>query len=108
MEPNEIMMSLRGTAARWEAMHPIICVGQLRVHDALNDAADCIERLQAELEASKRREREAVEDIREIDRFNGKCLRCKSWNGARCKRGYSVNASFCHDWQWRGSEQEGE
>ena len=67
-------------------------------------AADLIESLQAQLAASQRREQAAVEDIHEIDRFNGKCFRCKSWNGVRCKRGYSVNASFCNDWQWRGPQ----
>lgn len=57
-----------------------------------------IERLQKELDA-------AVADIHEADRFRGHCFRCKSWNGTRCKRGYSVNASFCNDWQWRGAER---
>jgi len=62
-------------------------------------------RLKSELSASQARERAAVEDIHEIDRFNGKCFRCKSWNGVRCKRGYSVNVSFCNDWQWRGPQE---
>ncbi len=65
-----------------------------------------IEKLTARAEQAERERDAAVEDIHEIDRFNGKCFRCKSWNGVRCKRGYSVNASFCNDWQWRGPQDE--
>jgi len=88
------------------------------------DAADEIERLQKELvdynhlqkvvdgqaKQNARLQKEldaAVADIYEADRFRGHCFRCKSWNGTRCKRGYSVNASFCNEWQWRGRESEG-
>lgn len=121
MEPNEVMMGLRGVAARWKALHPIIGVGQLRVHDALSDAADCIEKLQAELEASQRRERAALSDMkvmalamRESEELSeGCCFACaydaQNLSGdvilayGECP-GYNVDECF----DWRGPEQEGE
>ena len=38
-----IVANLRRAADKWEKNHPIIGVGELRVHDALRDAARCIE-----------------------------------------------------------------
>ncbi len=38
-----IVANLRREADKWEKNHPIIGVGELRVHEALRDAARCIE-----------------------------------------------------------------
>ena len=110
MKPNEIALSLRGAATKWEATHPIIGVGQLRVHDALNDAADCIEKLQAELESSQRRERAAVEDLKRHRKY--KCDACRFSGGVTayspCRDCQSPISNFGDGWEWRDPEQEGE
>lgn len=42
-----IVNNLRLAADRWENSHPVIGVGELRVHEALRDAARCIEQTSA-------------------------------------------------------------
>lgn len=109
MEPNEIALSLRGAATKWEARHPIIGVGQLRVHDALNDAADCIEKLQAELEVSQRQLMAAAEDLKMVCISGETCVACKyccsMGDGFPCRIG-----EWClgEKWQWRGPREAGE
>ena len=44
-----IVRNLRNAADKWEQNHPIIGVGELRVHEALRDAARCIEETSAKV-----------------------------------------------------------
>lgn len=44
-----IVMHLSSAADRWERTHPIIGLGELRVHDALRDAVRCIKETSAKV-----------------------------------------------------------
>lgn len=72
------------------------------------EASKIIKELKSRAEKAEARAEAAINEIRDIDKLSGKCIRCKSWNGVRCKRGYSVNASFCNDWEWRGVQDKPE
>lgn len=72
---------------------------------------DCIEQLQAELEASKRREIAAVEDLKHLADMGGECYGCKHYDGIRCDHAiYRVtcNTETDNHYEWRGPEREGE
>ena len=64
----------------------------------INDAADLIESLQAQLTASQRRADAAVEDLREHAAFAATC------NRYGC--GYDCQSPRCPGWQWRGPQDE--
>lgn len=78
-----------------------------RLTKELDSANESNKRLDEECRMLINERDAAVNDIRWLDKNSGCCYRCKSWNGKRCKRGYSVNASFCNDWQWRGLRKGG-
>lgn len=121
MEPNEIVRALR-------IYHQSLTPYQLgnEFADAINDGADCIEKLQAELEASRRRERAAVEDLHGLhttcmsigdscpecgdqidDLIDAACYFCKK-NGVSCWVETPGNENKCAAFEWRRPEQEGE
>ena len=61
----DLIEQLRIVATRWERENPIIGVGNLRYCDALRDAADAIEKQEAE-NAHLRRERDAAVAVMKI------------------------------------------
>jgi len=89
MNADEIVKELRVAAVKWEDKHKFIGTGELRVHDALNDAADMIESLQAQLlqktqqlAASQRRAQDARNELcqkcgRYREAHNGACDGCR-------------------------------
>lgn len=67
--------------------------------------------LVADLEASKRRESAAVEDLKHLADMGGECYGCKHYDGIRCDHAiYRVtcNTETDNHYEWRGPEQEGE
>lgn len=107
MEPNEIVRALK-------------CCGTVDVQgcdkcpfeycgpecDALcGNAADCIEWLQAELEASKRRESAAVDSLTRMANGYKDCGDCAYIGNSIGKCEYQ-HTGDCY--KWRGPEQEGE
>ena len=71
------------------------------------DAADLVESLQAQLAASQRREKAAVEDLK---RFSACCQCNANIDGSCCDMfdGTAENKYFCSNWQWRGPQEAGE
>ena len=67
----------------------------------MREAADLIESLQANLAASQRREKSAVEDARQ----GSVCRTCHYLNNG-CEP-LNLDAG-CHKWQWRGPQEAGE
>ena len=62
-----------------------------------------VDRLQAALSESQRRERAAVEDLK---RFSACCQCNANIDGSCCDMfdGTAENKYFCSNWQWRGPE----
>lgn len=138
MNADEIVRELRAAAAKWEAKNKFIGTGELRVHDALNDAADLIESLQAEvakwkerhnqaalnfqqenrenqnlqaqLAESQRRERAAVEDMTKLaTKPITPCHSCSKTCLFPASLAPELQpATWCRDWRWRGPQEAGE
>lgn len=116
MNADEIVKALRAAAAKWEAKNKFIGTGELRVHDALNDAAGLIESLTAQLAESQRRERAAAEAMKLIaDEYrekvgdDGICGLCKQ-DADHGLDGYANECAgfYKNDcFEWRGP-QDGE
>ena len=102
-----LINNLRKAADKWEKEHPIIGVGQLRVHEALRDAARALKEADAALKQVTLERDAAVADLAEVK----DCLTCK--HSANCKIG-SFDCYHCNDkdcpcltcqYEWRGMKE---
>ena len=110
MDIENLIEQYRQAADKWEKRHPVTDTFDLRVQDALRDAATALstlqaenEKLRAELERVKEERDEAVKDLRV----------CSIENRMECQYClYRTARSFCWDctdgsnWQWRGVKEE--
>jgi chromosome segregation ATPase len=69
------------------------------------DRGEEVERLEAQLAASQRREKAAVEDLK---RFSACCQCNANIDGSCCDMfdGTAENKYFCSNWQWRGRKEQ--
>jgi hypothetical protein len=88
---NEIVKALRWLAKGTEFLFAA---------EQLGDAADLIESLQAQLSASQRRERAAVEDIEKMMRI------CEKGSCHFCADGDCTDSPYCSP-KWRGPKWRG-
>lgn len=97
-----LVNNLRKAADKWEKGHPIIGVGELRVHDALRDAARALNEASVALERATLERNAAVESLR--DAFDC-CKFCKYLDGAfgMCK---STPKSDHSCFEWRGVKED--
>lgn len=100
MNANEIEKALRWLAKETEFVFAA---------EQLNDAADCIESLQAQLAKSQRREKVAAKDLKSLHGENSLCGICKHFNVdfecspcADCKGNPHIIVS---EFEWRGAER---
>lgn len=121
-----LVNNLRKAACRWEKENPIIGVGQLRVQDALRDAARAlkeaaahIQQLEAENEILKTEKGEIVQlsyrleaerdaAVRDLARCTAShCPFCKNWRipekAAVC---FSCRYGRARRFEWRGVKEE--
>lgn len=94
-----LINNLNKAADKWEKEHPIIGVGQLRVQDALRDAARALKEADSKLEQVTLERDAAVKDLA----YFSDCRQCNSWeteeNCKNCRPGHS-------GWEWRGVQKE--
>ena len=115
MDIEKMIEQFRTAADKWEAGHQIILTGELRVQDALRDAATALstlqaenEKLRAELERVKQERDEAVQCIRGIAK-SGRvwmcpyCVHAKDTTGgiAECELDVGVCMMPYSKFEWR-------
>lgn len=95
-----LINNLNKAADKWEKEHPIIGVGQLRVHDALRDAARALKEADSKLEQVTLERDAAVRDMY----VECACDVCKHNDRTEtiCPRGKEVDNCF----EWRGVTEE--
>lgn len=104
-----LVNNLRKDADEWENKHPFIAFGELRVHDALRDAARALKEADDTLERVTLERDAAVEAIKQ----HRSCIDCKhstiipdgKWIWTDCPK----RDGRCHDhdlWEWRGVKEE--
>ena len=111
MDIDKLIEQYRQAADKWEKRHPVTDTFDLRVQDALRDAATALstlqaenEKMRAELEQAKRERDAAVECCRgycESCAFERDCAK-HDMNDAAPTRWYYGD---CEDWEWRGPEE---
>ena len=110
MDIEKLIEQYRQAADKWEKRHPITGTFDLRVQDALRDAATALstlqaenEKLRAELEKVKAERDAAISDLETIMAYGGgnldTCQYCK--NGQCYARG---GTKLCLP-QWRGQKE---
>ena len=110
MDIEKLIEQFRTAADKWEAEHQIILTGELRVQDALREAATALstlraenEQLRADLEQAKAEHDAAISDLETIMAYGGgnldTCQYCK--NGQCYARG---GTKLCLP-QWRGQKE---
>lgn len=102
MDYDNLIEQYRQAAIKWEKRHPVTDTFDLRVQDALRDAATALstlqaenEKLRADLEQVKRERDEAVEYLR------GQCRYCKRNLVCTSRKGPHSNC-----WEWRGQKED--
>ncbi len=108
MNADEIVRALRKEDEGWMGDMTLY-----ELHPLINKAADLIEFLQAQLTESQRRERAAVEDLKNCTSEYGRCAFCKSFNSKgqgtmKCSWRGMLHIETCPDWQYRGPQDAGE
>lgn len=98
-----LINNLNKAADKWKKEHPIIGVGQLRVHDALRDAARALKEADSKLEQVTL-ERDAV--MRDMNKNCASCkyAGCNNPKGDGCP--YVEQCQNYVKWQWRGIQKE--
>ena len=112
-----LINNLHRAADKWEKEHPIIGVGQLRVHDAIRDAARALKEADSKLEQVTLERDAAVADLKDCvteaaqgDDFDC-CFACKYNNeyGGCDRPNYTIEAcgveDFDNKWTWRGVQK---
>ena len=126
MDIEKMIEQIRAAADKWEAGHQIILTGELRVQDALRDAATALSTLQAEneklrdeLEQVKREKDAAVSWAQKYtESIDSPCVACKHNTGdyvctaicgncgpmgtKSCKWEFDFSGELKEDWQWNG------
>lgn len=99
-----LINNLHRAADKWEREHPIIGVGQLRVHDALRDAARALKEADCKIEQVTLERDAAVQDIKRMvhDNTNTFCYYCEMAKGG-CE---AVNCRGRNAFEWRGVTKE--
>ncbi len=114
MEIENLINNLNRAADDWEEKHPVTYTGNLRVQDALRDAASALSTLQAEnanlhdeLEKVEAERDAAVNDLNILRKRSGwKCYACfydDHYDRGVCA-GYGYNND--NNWQWRGQKED--
>lgn len=96
MSYKKLIDKFRITADRWEQGEQLLLTGELRLQDAMRDAADAIETLLAERNALLGREK-SEKGICKCCKYKG-CL-ASSENCFKCLNGEDK-------WEWHGSSDE--
>ena len=120
MDIEKLIEQYRQAADKWEKRHPVTDTFDLRVQDALRDAATALstlqaenEKLRAELEQVKQERDEAVQCIRGIAK-SGRvwmcpyCVHAKDTTGgiAECELDVGVCMMPYSKFEWRGPQKE--
>lgn len=114
MEIENLINNLNRAADDWEEKHPVTYTGNLRVQDALRDAASALSTLQAknanlhdELEKVEAERDAAVNDLNILRKRSGwKCYAC--FYDDHYDRGVCAGCGYNNDnnWQWRGQKED--
>lgn len=101
MDIEKLIEQFRTAADKWEAEHQIILTGELRVQDALREAATALSTLRAENE-KLRAELEQVKEERDaaVEYLRGQCRYCKRHLVCTSRKGPHSNC-----WEWRGQRE---
>lgn len=135
MEIENLINNLNRAADDWEEKHPVTYTGNLRVQDALRDAASALSALQAENEKLRsdvirfndilasyqnvlvpelRAELEKVKAERDysVNSWKGFCAKCE-WNGKQYLSDGKMDdrCKTCREngkinWEWRGQKED--
>lgn len=102
MDYDKLIEQYRQAADKWEKRHPITDTFDLRVQDALRDAATAIETLQANLARVTAEKDAAVEElenymVQDVVAGNEPCGICAKASNIPCE---------CCDPKWRGIKKE--
>ena len=103
MDYDKLIEQYRQAADKWEKRHPITDTFDLRVQDALRDAATAIEILQADLARVTAERDAAIKDI-----WVAKWTSCKYGEGCDfiSARTGCPDCAICGDWEWRGLKED--
>ena len=114
LEIENLINNLNRAADDWEEKHPVTYTGNLRVQDALRDAASALSTLQAEnanlhdeLEKVEAERDAAVNDLNILRKRSGwKCYAC--FYDDHYDRGVCAGCGYNNDnnWQWRGQKED--
>ena len=103
-----LINNLHRAADKWEKEHPIIGVGQLRVHDAIRDAARALKEADSKLEQVTLERDAAVADMYMVS-MNA-CDRCKHLESnikeGPCNRCMHIFKGTQSRFEWRGVMKE--
>ena len=106
MDYDKLIEQYRQAADEWEKRHPVTDTFDLRVQDALRDAATAIETLCADLACVTAERDGAVLDLKsEVIGTTRACDYCKKRDpeNYQCEH----NSWFrCCDWEWFGIQKE--